>query len=497
MKKQLYLWLILFALLSLFSTGRLSWTVAAWLGPIFGLRFLQTFDGPAKTRAWHFFLALWAALSVAWYGATPIWGLAHFIFMGFNAAVGMVPYLLHEWVGPRLRPAFVATLTFPLAATAVELLAVTGSPLGNFGAEGYAQFGFDWFVQITAVTGMSGLTFMTTWFAAVINWVWTEWENGRSWSSGLAIYTFALLLVLGYGAVRLATAPTVESGVRVTGLTVHHVDRHELMPLLAEDVPTFRSRTQAIHADYLAETAVAAANGAQIVVWPELAGIGVAEDVAALLAAGAELARETGIYLAIPTMTLDPTGATQAINQLHLLDSNGDEVLTHVKFGGNFIEGTLVGDGVLRIVDTAYGRISAVICWDLDFPAVIAQAGAQDVDILLSVAADWEGIDPLHGQMATFRAVENGLTVVRQADDGWSVIADPYGRILSSASGPVHQQSAVVPTRGVTTIYPQIGEAFGWLALVGLLMLVGWVWSGWRPAVPSPTRPHTAAKRPT
>jgi apolipoprotein N-acyltransferase len=255
-------------------------------------------------------------------------------------------------------------------------------------------------VQITAVTGMSGLTFMTTWFAAVINWVWTEWENGRSWSSGLAIYTSVLLLVLGYGAVRLATAPTVESGVRVTGLTVHHVDRHELMPLLAEDVPTFRSRTQAIHADYLAETAVAAANGAQIVVWPELAGIGVAEDVAALLAAGAELARETGIYLAIPTMTLDPTGATQAI-------------------------------------------------------------------------------------------------VVRQADDGWSVIADLYGRILSSASGPVHQQSAVVPTRGVTTIYPRIGEAFGWLALVGLLMLVGWVWFGWRPAVPSPTRPHTAAKKPT
>jgi apolipoprotein N-acyltransferase len=72
--------------------------------------------------------------------------------------------------------------------------------------------------------------------------------------------------------------------------------------------------------------------------------------------------------------------------------------------------------------------------WDVVFPAVIAQAGAQDVDILLSVAADWEGIDPLHGQIATFRALENGLTVVRQADDGWSVIADLYGRILSSAT---------------------------------------------------------------
>ena len=474
MKKQAYLWLILFALISLLSAGRLSWTAAAWLAPIFGLRFWQTFDGPAKTRAWRFFLALWATLSVAWYGATPMWGPAHFIFMGFNAAVGIVPYLLHEWVGARLRPAFVATLAFPLAATAVELLTVAGSPFGNFGAEGYAQFGFSWFVQLTAVTGMLGLTFMTSWFAAVMNWVWTEWENGRAWTTGLAIHAAVLLLVLGFGAVRLATAPPVESGVRVTGLTVHHIDMHEMMPLLTDDVTAFRSRTQAIHADYLAETAVAAANGAQLVVWPEVAGIGVAEDVAALLAAGAALAQESGIYLAIPTMTLDPTGADQGINQIHLLDPHGAEVLTHVKYGGNFIEGTLPGDGVLRFVDTPYGRISAVICWDTDFPQTIAQAGAQDVDILLSVAADWEGIDPLHGQMATFRAVENGMAVVRQAQGGWSVMVDGYGRILSSASGPVHQQSALVPTAGVSALYPQLGDALGWLSLLGLFMLAGW-----------------------
>jgi apolipoprotein N-acyltransferase len=475
MKKQAYLWLIIFALLSLLSTGRLSWTAAAWLAPIFGLRFWQTFDGRAKTRAWHFFLALWLALSVVWYGATPIWGPAHFIFMGFNAAVGILPYLLHEWVGARLRPAFVTTLAFPLAVTAVELLTVAGSPFGNFGAEGYAQFGFSWFVQLTAVTGMLGLTFMTGWFAAVMNWVWTEWEHGRAWATGLAIHAAVLLLVLGFGAVRLATAPPVESGVQITGLTVHHIDMQEMMPMLTEDVTTFRSRTQAIHADYLAETAVAAANGAQLVVWPEVAGIGVAEDVAALLAAGAELAQDTGIYLAIPTMTLDPNGVETGVNQIHLLDPRGEEVLTHIKYGGNFIEGSLAGDGVLRFVDTPYGRISAVICWDTDFPSVIAQAGAQDVDILLSVAADWEGIDPLHGRMATFRAVENGMAVVRQAQGGWSVMVDGYGRILSSASGLTQQQSALVPTAGVATLYPQVGDWVGWLSLLGFLVLAVWV----------------------
>lgn len=474
MKKQAYLWLILFAVLSLLSTGQLSWTAAAWLGPVFGIRFLQTYEGPKRKRAWHFYLALWLALSVAWYGATPIWGVAHFIFMGVNAAFGIVPYLVHEWAGERLRPSFLATLVLPLAAVAVELLTVTGSPLGNFGAEGYAQFGFSWFMQLTAVIGMLGLTFITMWFAAVANWVWTEWENGRSWVMGLAIHATILLLVIGYGAVRLTTAPPIEDGVQITGITVQEVNMHELMPLVTEDLATFRTQTQAIHADYLTETAVAAANGAQIVVWPELAGIGISDDVTDLLTAGSQLAQETGIYLAIPTMTIDPTGDSQAINQIHLLDPNGQEVLTHVKFGGNFMEGTLAGDGVLQTVDTPYGKLSAVICWDTDFPITIAQAGTAGVDILISVAKDWEGINPLHGQMATFRAVENGMAVVRQADSGWSVMSDGYGRILSSASGPSHQQSALVPTNGINTFYPQVGNGLGWVSLLALLGLLGW-----------------------
>ena len=138
---------------------------------------------------------------------------------------------------------------------------------------------------------------------------------------------------------------------------------------------------------------------------------------------------------------------------------------TWVKYDGNEIEGTLRGDGVLRTATTPYGVISGVICWDTDFPAVMQQLGRAGVDILLSPAHDWKEISPLHGQMSAFRAIENGLTVIRHADEGWSVVTDPFGRTLASMdhfTSEARVMMASVPTTGVWTLYPVLGNASGW-----------------------------------
>lgn len=118
-----------------------------------------------------------------------------------------------------------------------------------------------------------------------------------------------------------------------------------------------------------------------------------------------------------------------------------------------------------------------MICWDADFPATIRQAGRNGTDLLLVPSNDFREIDPMHTQMAVFRAIENGVSLVRQASNGLSIATDPYGRVLAAmdhftASDRV--MVAQVPTQGVSTIYAVIGDLFGWLAVIGFVGMIVW-----------------------
>lgn len=95
-----------------------------------------------------------------------------------------------------------------------------------------------------------------------------------------------------------------------------------------------------------------------------------------------------------------------------------------------------VPDGKLPITATPFGRLPAAICYDMDFPRRIAQAGKQNVDFMLSRAGDWAGIDPRHTQMAQFRAIEQGFNLVRQANLGLSAAFDYQGRTLATLDDP-------------------------------------------------------------
>jgi apolipoprotein N-acyltransferase len=81
-------------------------------------------------------------------------------------------------------------------------------------------------------------------------------------------------------------------------------------------------------------------------------------------------------------------------------------------------------------------------------------------------------------QMATFRAIENGFSLVRPTSHGFSAAADYQGRVLGltdyfTSEDPV--MIAYVPIKGVTTIYSRIGDLFAWLCMAGLVAAIAWV----------------------
>jgi len=89
-------------------------------------------------------------------------------------------------------------------------------------------------------------------------------------------------------------------------------------------------------------------------------------------------------------------------------------------------------DGRLQVMETPFGRISAIICFDGDFPQLLSQAGALGADIVLDPSNDWRAIDPWHTEMASFRAIEQGINLDRLTSHGLSEAFDYQGRTLAA-----------------------------------------------------------------
>ncbi|MBX3009882.1 MAG: hypothetical protein KF832_00190 [Caldilineaceae bacterium] len=470
-----YLWLLISTMLGIFAFGYWIIPLAAWLGTVFTVRFSRT-----QPVVRGFLLIALTAIPVNLYVTRDLVPLPFPMSAGVIALqvlLGCLPFLADRLLAPRL-PGFAATLVFPLAATAWEFINLTNSPLGSFGSAAYVNYGNLPLMQLAALTGIWGITFLMQWFATVVNWSWEQrFEPQRIWR-GVSLYGAILLLVLAYGNARLLFAPHPNTSVRMAGITIDHRPVRELMALYNQDRAAFRAETQAIHAQYLAATQREAAAGAQLVNWPEAAITGVAEDVEAMVVQGQAAAQQASIYLAMSTFTLFPGEERPAENRLLIFDPLGQIIVNHVKYGGNFLEGTLLGDGILQTVATPFGLLSGVICWDADFVVNLRQAGRQQVDLLVITANDWPAVSAIHAQMAVFRAIENGTAILRQSSNGTSMAVDAYGRVLTTLDHFTTTERVLIaqmPVKAhVATLYSIIGDSFGWFSVIGFLFYLGW-----------------------
>jgi apolipoprotein N-acyltransferase len=466
-KNYRYVWLMIVALLTLFLGGKWNIPAAAWLAPIFAIRFFRDSD-----RAGRSFLLLWLASAVpsviSWNGATFFPPLAEGAFFLLMTPISLIPYVVDRMYYRRFPGSAWVILVYPVAATAIDFFSSSGSPFGTFGAVAYTQRGVLPIMQIASVAGLWGITFVISGFASLANHIW---EQGFKFNRFAVASASVLVLILGLGFVRTLSGQQPAETAQIAGFSLAYGQLGEVMGHLdAGDEAGFRLAVDALHAEELSQIRTLAQQGADIVTLQEAAGMGQTDQVNRLLRNAAVIAKDEGIYIILPVLDL---GASPAENRVHILDPNGDMVLSHIKYGGNMFEGTRKGDGVLQTVDTPYGRLSAVICWDADFPSVMKQAGEQDVDLMFVPSNDWLGVKDIHNGMASFRSVENGMSIFRQTGSGVSSVIDPYGRTLQRVDlfekGSIGTFGAIqmtsTPAASVNTLYPLIGD------LVGNMML--------------------------
>lgn len=463
-----------------FSYGVDNVPCAAWLAPLFLLRFVRT------QRLWIstpiLLAAQTAAIAFQMRGMFPGDGAAYWITLLMSAVPAVVPYAIDRGMLRRIS-GVLGTFVFPLAYTTVDYLGSFG-PYGSWGAVGYSQFGDLALLQVAAVTGLWGITFLIGWFAAAGNLIWEGgWKWGPGPRSGSALLV-VLALVLFAGGLRLSAFAPHSPTVRIASLSAmpqrtpdaldHLIDGNAT----ADDLAQVRAWATPIDEDLLRRADDAARNGARLVFWAEGNAPVLKDDEAALLAEGSQLAAREKIYLGMALAVWVPGAARVLENELVMIEPNG-AIAWHYRKAhpvpGDEAAMSAPADGRLRVLDTPFGRLSAAICFDADFPQLLRQAGLSNADIVLNPSNEWPAIDPWHTQMASLRAIEEGFSVVHQASHGLAAAFDYEGNRVAAVdyyASPGATMIADVPTRGVRTLYSRLGDWFAWACAAALLALI-------------------------
>ncbi len=120
------------------------------------------------------------------------------------------------------------------------------------------------------------------------------------------------------------------------------------------------------------------------------------------------------------------------------------------------------------------GTLSALICFEAIFPDYAREFTRRGSQLLTVVTNDgWFGRlvgAQQHAELAVLRTVENGVPMIRSANNGISFIVDPYGRILKQT--PLFVQTILagpVPQPLAPTLYRRYGDWFMLFCLLGLV----------------------------
>jgi len=473
------IWIFLGTGLQLLGFGRWMTPLAAWLAPVFLLHFAHSLP-PVAGMLW-IWLALAVALGISLRGIVPIPGIAYLVLPVTRALFWALPFLVDRLVAP-LVPGFWVTLVFPVAWTAIEFLETRLNPYGTWIATGYTQHGILPLMQLASVTGIWGIGFLIGWFAAAVNWAWDHQFLWSEVQHGVLIFAGVASAIVLIGGLRIVLAPK-RTTVRVAGIGWPRdiVERKQFMRAIdpnitVEEQANLKLALARLHDSFLTRSMKAAVAGARIIVWPEVNLIVFQEDEHAFLERARTLCREHKVYLVAALATVRPGERYTFRNHAVLITPAGDTAYDYTKITsvpGFEKRYSLPGDKPIPFLDTEFGRIASAICYDMDFDSVIHQVGRGRADLLLVPASDWKDINPIHQQMAEFRAIENGTALFRITRWGASGAIDPYGRRLawmddSTTEDPV--MIAHVPTLGgVRTVFARVGNAFAWTCVVGLV----------------------------
>jgi apolipoprotein N-acyltransferase len=366
---------------------------------------------------------------------------------------------------------------------------------------GYAASGHLALVQLTAVTGIWGLSLVVAGYGSLVAYAVLAGTQ-RAWKTVLVV-TAALILVAAGGRYFVpSAAPRFVAHLVQTNFPQSEVYPPDWMRLHAREL------------DELAGISVDAAarppglpGRPSLIVWPEVPAPFTFQD-ADFAARAVRIARDSrsDFLVGIVDWKKDAAGQWLASNSAVLLDPSGRRVFTYdkirlVPFGeyvplrrwltfagkltadiGDFTPGSVHEVGSLQVAEAHIPSpgptFGAFICFEAVFPGEVRRFTAGGAELLINISNDgWFGRSAApaqHLMMARVRAVENRRWLLRATNNGFTVAVDPYGRIAAQLATDVRGElDAPYDFRSGLTPYARFGDWFAWLCVIASFGLLG------------------------
>lgn len=463
----------------------------------------------AAAIAWFFAFGYFLA-GLFWIGEAFLVEAERFAALMPVAVLAMPAGLALFWAGA----AAVASLVWQPGWSRVLALAITlsiaewlrGHILTGFpwNILGYALTAPETLMQSASVLGIYGLTLLTVLLLAMPLVVWADSRSAANpktrerlraplVAAGMSLASIALLS--GLGAVRLAAPPQPGQSVRLRLVQPSVPQREKWQNVL-------QRRNFERHLDLTRRNpagVVDDANGIQLVVWPEAAMPFLPLDTPAALQALADVVPRNG-HLVAGLLRVEPVPpgvpgrARRILNSLVAFGPSGHPVAiydkTHLVPFGEYLpfQATLESIGLEQLTRIRGGfdvgptprplmriaglpPLAPLICYEAIFPGTVVQSAERPAALLNVTNDGWFGNTTgprQHLHQARVRAVEEGLPVIRSANNGISAVVDAYGRIVASldldVAGVV---DAHLPGRLAPTVYARLGDS----VFAGLLLL--------------------------
>ena len=458
----------------------------------------------------------WLSLSayVALYPATWVWLLTRVGSLkpearSLAALPGFPPtqldgVLARSWVQRTLWAISGAALWVALEMLVARLF--TGFPWNPLGASQYQMVPL---IQIASVTGIYGVSFLIVWVSLSLlsaGLMVVLRPTARSaWVSEIILPFLVVALVSNFGFRQLVRDSTPEHTLNVA--LIQPSIPQTLIWDTSRDLERFH---ELIH---LSEQALT--NRIDLIVWPEAAVPSFARWNTNLYTAITNLVRQHRVWLILGSDDIArpappaPPDDYEYYNASFLVSPDGEFVARYRKrnlvvFGeyvplvrwlpfikwftpidGGFTPGDRPVPFVLRRPDV---KISPLICFEDIFPGTAREAADDDTDFLVNLTNNgWfgeSGAQWQHAAAALFRAVENGLPLIRCSNNGLTGWVDAHGRlrdVFRDDHGTIYGPgflTAQIPLLApgehrAPTFYHQHGDWFGW-ACVGVagIMLI-------------------------